>query len=60
MNVLECEITKILKEPYYYPARNVWVVEYEYDCHGQISTGKDWLKTKEDAEKFKIGYVFMA
>lgn len=59
MNALETKVTKLLSKPYYHEKKDVWVVEYEWECYGQTSTSKNWFKTKEDAEQFKVGHVYM-
>jgi len=57
MNLVEAIVTKVLREPF--EDYNKWWVKVEYICYGSKSETELMFKTKEEAEKVKIGYKFL-
>lgn len=57
MNLLDCVVTKVLSEPY--EKYDKWWVSVEYDCYGVITESVIMFKTKEEAEKVTVHYVFL-
>jgi hypothetical protein len=62
MNTLTAVVTKLLSEPYQKYAnsedldmKNIWIVEFEYDCWGAITQSKKYFTSKTEANKFKVG-----
>jgi hypothetical protein len=61
MNLLDAVVKKVLSEPKFveYNGYQWWEIEVEYDCYGALSKTKLTFKTKEEAEKVKVGYKFL-
>lgn len=62
MNVLEHYVTKVLSEPYEvnYQDRTWFEVMVECSCYGDKREEKLVFRTKEEAEKVNVGYMYMA
>lgn len=58
MNLLECTVTEILSAPFEDYGR--WWIKIKYDCYSVSSETHIMCDTKEDSEKVKIGFKFMA
>lgn len=62
MNTIEHYVTKVLSKPYVevYGDFHWWEVEVEYECYGHKGKDKLWFKTKSEADKVKVGYMYLA
>lgn len=60
MNLIDAKVTKILDKPKFveYRDRSWWVVEIESLDMGGKQIEKMIYKTKEEAEKLKVGDIF--
>jgi hypothetical protein len=57
MNLVEAEVTKVKGQPF--EDYGWWWVKVEYVCYSVSSDMQLMFKTKEEAEKVKIGYKFL-
>lgn len=57
MNLLDHTVKKVLSEPY--EKYNKWWVRVEYECYGTKGEASIMFKTKEEAEKVTVHYVFL-
>lgn len=63
MNLLEHYVTKIIGEPYchdYSSGNFKWWLKVEAICYGYKCENTLMFDTKEDADKVKIGYMFLS
>lgn len=58
MNLVDCVVTKVIKEPY--KRNNVWYVEVEYDCYGHKDKTTLMFNSEKKAICVKKGYKFTA
>ncbi len=58
MNLLECTVTEVLSIPF--EDYEKWWVRVEYNCYSVTSSTQIMFDTKEEAEKVKEGFKFMA
>ncbi|QZA71263.1 hypothetical protein AH02_18 [Pseudomonas phage AH02] len=57
MNLIDCEVTKVLGEPY--RRFGYWWVDIEYDGIGVSGYASLMFSTKEAAAKVGVGHVFL-
>ncbi len=58
MNLLDCVVTEIVREPY--EIHNKWWVKVEYTCYGSRGFSDIMCKTEEEALNIKIGHKFLS
>ena len=56
MNLVDIEVIEILSPP----EQNTWgwTVKVNQDSWGHVFQGSIYFKTREEAEKLKVGYVY--
>ncbi|OCQ53592.1 hypothetical protein Ppb6_01218 [Photorhabdus australis subsp. thailandensis] len=61
MNLLEYTVEVVLSEPkkHEFSLGSYWSVDVEYNCHGSLYKTQLTFKTREEAEKVKIGYMWV-
>ncbi len=58
MNLVDCVVTEVLAEPY--EKYSVWWVLVRYNSWGHESDTTLMAKTKEEADRVKIGHKFLS
>lgn len=58
MNLIDCEVIKVLSEPRF--EYGYWWVDVEYNSWGSVSKTSVMLDTFAEALRVDIGYVFLA
>ncbi|MEF3306650.1 hypothetical protein [Paenibacillus sp. GYB003] len=65
MNLLDAYVTEVLGTPRfedYYKDEGIvwWAVPVKYNSYGVVSETELTFKTREEAEKVKVGYHFLS
>jgi len=66
MNLVDCVVTRVIKEPYQYKGEGCeqltecWFVDVEYDSWGVTSVTSLMFMSREKAESITEGYKFTA
>jgi len=58
MNLINCYVTEVLKEPY--EKFGKWWLIVMYDGYGKIDVTHLMFDSKEDAQKVTVGYEFLS